>query len=156
MPVDLSNCLSTSASDAVSILSASDSAWPAPPLLSSCGGRGRTGDGGATSISSDAGQDIGNRCDSKLKLESKNQICVFLNGCNLDSARLKMLADRAAGTEKSAVRVSMCAGTCLPQSRFSHASIVGHCRAPKNGGCAPGKIVSVCGENSRYDVTETG
>ena len=31
-----------------------------------------------------------------------------MNGCDLDSARLKMRADRAAGTEKSAVQVSMC------------------------------------------------
>ena len=42
-------------------------------------------------------------------------------------------ADRAAGTEKSAVQVSMCLGTCLPQSRLSHASIIGHCRALKTG-----------------------
>ena len=55
----------------------------------------------------------------------------FVNGCDLDSARFKMRADRAAGTEKSAVQVSMCAGTCLHQSRFSHASIVGINSAPK-------------------------
>ena len=45
-----------------------------------------------------------------------------------------VLADRAAGTDKSAVHVSMCAGTCLPQSRFSNTSIIGDCRAPKTGG----------------------
>ena len=50
--------------------------WAAPPLLSSCGGVEQPGGGGAASISSDAGQDISLNCDSKLKLESKNQICV--------------------------------------------------------------------------------
>ena len=49
-----------------------------------------------------------------------------------------MRADQAAGTEKSAVQVSMCAGTCRPQSLLSHASIIGHCRAPKTGGSVPG------------------
>ena len=36
--------------------------------------------------------------------------------------------------EKSAVQVNMCSGTCWPQSHLSHASIVGHCSAPKTGG----------------------
>ena len=45
-----------------------------------------------------------------------------------------MRADRAAGTEKSAVQVSMCTGTCQPQSRFSHASIIGINSAPKRSG----------------------
>ena len=53
-----------------------------------------------------------------------------MNGCDLDSARLKMRADRAAGTEKSAVRLSTCAGTCRPQSRFSPICILGHFRPP--------------------------
>ena len=60
-----------------------------------------------------------------------------MNGCNLDSARLKfkMRAGRAAGTENSAVRVSMCAGTCRPQSRFSPSSVLGHYIAPNR--CVP-------------------
>ncbi len=73
-------------------------------------------------------------CDRKLKLESKNQnnLCFSqVNRCDLDSARLKMRANLVAGTEKSAVQVSMCAGACRPQSRLSHASIVDECRAPK-------------------------
>ena len=75
-----------------------------------------------------------------------------MNGCNLDSARLKMRADRAAGTEKSVVQVSMCAGTCRPQSRFSHASILGDCRAPKNGVSVPVKNPSNRRENTGYQV----
>ena len=42
-----------------------------------------------------------------------------------------MRADRAAGTEMSAVQVSMCTGTYRPQSRFSHASVIGINSAPK-------------------------
>ena len=52
-----------------------------------------------------------------------------MNGCNLQSGRFKMRADRAAGSEKSAVRVSMCAGTWLRQSRFSSAHSECNCRA---------------------------
>ncbi len=50
-------------------------------------------------------------------------------GCNLQSGRCGMRADRAAGTEKSAVRLSMCAGTWLFQSRFSSAHSERNCRA---------------------------
>ena len=73
-----------------------------------------------------------------------------MNGCELDWARLKMWADQAAGTEKCAVQVSTCTGTCLPQSRFSHASIIGDCRAPKIGGWVPGINSTHRGENSGY------
>ena len=106
--------------------------------LSSCGGVEQRGGGRAALICSGSGQDISNRLwqQTKTRIEESN-LC-FVNGCDLDSARLKMRADRAAGTEKSAVPVSTCAGTCRPRSRFSHASIVGHCRAPKNGGSGSG------------------
>ena len=36
-----------------------------------------------------------------------------------------MLADEAAGTEKGAVQVSMCAGTCLPRSCVSPRGVLG-------------------------------
>ncbi len=50
----------------------------------------------------------------------------------------KAVALGCGGTEKSALQVNMCAGTCQPQSRFSHTSIIGDCRAPKRGGWIPG------------------
>ena len=65
-----------------------------------------------------------------------------MNGGDLDSARLKMRADRAAGTEKRTVQVSMCAGTCRLQSRFSHVSIIGINSAPKSSGFAAVRKVS--------------
>ena len=73
-----------------------------------------------------------------------------VNGCDLDSAWLKMRAGRAAGTEMSAVRLSTCAGTCRPQSRFSHASILGHFRAPKSWLLLRWKKVTFPLENSGY------
>ena len=47
LPVDSSNCLSPSASDSVSILSASDSAWAAPSLRMALVGVEMPGGGGA-------------------------------------------------------------------------------------------------------------
>ncbi len=61
-----------------------------------------------------------------------------VNGCNLQSGRFKMQADRAAGTEKSAVLVSMWAGSV----RHSRNAIVEHCRAPKKRGWNAGKILT--------------
>ena len=75
-----------------------------------------------------------------------------MNGCDLDSARLKMRAGRAVGTEKSAVRLSTCAGTCRPQSRFSHASILGHFRAPNSWLLLRWKKVTFPLENSGYII----
>ena len=120
--------------DSASDPTASDSPWQAPSLRMCFVSIVQPGGGRAAFSSSDSGRDIGKGVTNKLKLESKNLCFSQVNGCDLDSARLKMRADRAAGTEKSAVQVSMCAGTCRPQSRFSHASIFGHCRALKNGG----------------------
>ncbi len=66
-----------------------------------------------------------------------------------------MRADRAGGTEKNSVQVSMCAGTCRPQSRLSHASIVDDCRAPKTRGWVPEKILTFRGEKSGYVMVKT-
>ena len=63
-----------------------------------------------------------------------------------------MRADRAAGTEKSAVQVSTCAGTCRPQSRFSHASIVGIVERRKMVVQPPGKKVANRREKSGYNI----
>ena len=63
-----------------------------------------------------------------------------------------MRADRDAGTEKSAVQVSTCAGTCRPQSRFSHASIVGIVERRKMVVQPPGKKVANRREKSGYNI----
>ena len=60
LPVDWSNCFSTSVSDSVSILSASDSAWAALSLRIAFVGVEMPGSGGAASSSSSDRQDIGN------------------------------------------------------------------------------------------------
>ena len=118
LPVDSLNCFSTSASDLVSILSASDSEWAAPSesLRMAFVGKEKPGSGGAASSSSSDRQDIGNRLTSQLNLDRRiKRICVSViylfrhaprgepsssprqvNRCDLDSARLKMRADRAA------------------------------------------------------------
>ena len=55
----------------------SSSPWLAPSLRLAFVGVEKPGGGGAASISSDSGQDIGNRLTSKLKLELNNEtICV--------------------------------------------------------------------------------
>ena len=66
-----------------------------------------------------------------------------------------MRADRDAGTEKSAVQVSTCAGTCRPQSRFSHASIVGIVERRKMVVQPPGKKVANRREKSGYNMVDT-
>ena len=137
LPVDSSIFFSTLESESASVPSASGSPWPAPSLQMALVGVVKLSCRGAASSSSSDLQDIGNRLTSKSKLEWKNQnnLCFSqVNRCDLDSARLKMRADRVAGTEKSAVQVSICTGTCRPQSRLSHASVIGDCRAPKTGG----------------------
>ena len=116
LPVDSSNCFSTSSSDSVSILSASDSAWAAPSLQMAFVCIEMPGCGGSASSSSSDRQDIGNRLTSQLNLDRRiKRICVSViylfrhaprgepsssprqvNRCDLDSARLKMRADRAA------------------------------------------------------------
>ncbi len=76
-----------------------------------------------------------------------------VNGCNLQSGSFKMRADRAAGTEKCAVQVSMCAGTWRPQSRFSPA-LSEHCRALWNAKKArlnAWKVLAFPLENSGLD-----
>ena len=63
-----------------------------------------------------------------------------------------MRADRAAGTEKSAVQGSMCTGTCRPQSRFSPSSILGHFRAPNSWRILRWKKMTFPLENSGYII----
>ncbi len=79
-----------------------------------------------------------------------------MNGCYLrfDSARLRILAtgNRAAGTEKSAVQVSMCAGMCQPQSYLSHSSIVGDRWAQKKGVWILGKRMTYTRGKSGYTM----
>jgi hypothetical protein len=65
-----------------------------------------------------------------------------------------MRADRVGGTEKSAVQVSMCAGTCRPQSRLSHARIVDDNRAPKKRGWIPEKNQTFPGEKRGYIMVD--
>ena len=72
LPVDLSNFFSTSATDSASILSACESAWPAPALRLTFVGVEKAGSGGALHSLSSGRQGIGNRLTSTSKLESKN------------------------------------------------------------------------------------
>ncbi len=62
---------------------------------------------------------------------------------------------RPAGTEKSAVRLSMCAGTWLFQSRFSSAHSERNCRAllsPKKARLNGWKVFDFPLENSGFEV----
>ena len=158
LPVDSSNFFSTSESDSASVPSASGLPWQAPSLRMCFVSIVKQGGGGAASSSSDSGRSIGKGVTSKLKLESKNEnnLCLSqVNGCDLDSTRLKMRADRAAGTEKSAVRLSTCAGTCRPQSRFSPSTILGHFRPPIRCSILRWNKVTFPLENSGY-IMELG
>ena len=52
--------------------------------------------------------------------------------------------------------MSMCAGTCRPQSSLSHARIIGHCRAQKTGGSVPVRKVTYRREKTGFIIVTTG